>query len=267
MLQRHDAARTTALMQTFGIAVSPELVLLSEPLELLSESDEDESESEDEEESDELELFCLRLFRGAAAPCSLGCSSASTSLGSMNFGRNCIHETTLSGVWHALQVKAFEIKNVAMFKDVVSRTQRQCSCSLLWDSEAAVSVLVSPCTRLHLCTGMSSDPVANTFDTEHLRLKPRQQVHASAGKLLLCTCNSSRATKCSLMRTTKLTPLLPCMWELPLPKILMIALQAFRSASSYALMAEMDRVRNVMTATFIYYRHFELQLSFIHTGS
>lgn len=66
----------------------PELVLLSEPLELLSECDEEESESEDEEESDELELFCLRLFRGAAAPCSLGCSSASTSLGSMNFGRN-----------------------------------------------------------------------------------------------------------------------------------------------------------------------------------
>ena len=55
--------------------ISPELVLLSEPLELLLESDDDdESESEDEEESesDELELSCLRLFRGAEALCSLG---------------------------------------------------------------------------------------------------------------------------------------------------------------------------------------------------
>ena len=56
--------------------VSPELELLSEPLELLSESDDDEDddeESDDEEsESDELELSCLRLFRGAGAPCSLG---------------------------------------------------------------------------------------------------------------------------------------------------------------------------------------------------
>lgn len=133
----------------------------------------------------------------------------------------------------------------------VSRTQRQCSCGLLWDLEAAVSVLVSPCTRLHLCTGMSSDPVAGTFDIEHLRLKPRQQVHASAAKLLLSTCDSSTATKCSLMRTAKLTPLLPCIWELPLPKILMIATQAWRSASGFAL-----------DAAFTYYRHFELQLAF-----
>lgn len=68
----------------------PELVSLSEPPELLSESEDDESESEDEEESesDELELSCLRLLRGAEALSFLGWSSASTSLGSINFGRN-----------------------------------------------------------------------------------------------------------------------------------------------------------------------------------
>lgn len=52
--------------------VSPELVLLSEPLELLSEpddDDDDEESDEEESESDELELSCLRLFRGAGAPC------------------------------------------------------------------------------------------------------------------------------------------------------------------------------------------------------
>ena len=51
--------------------ISPELVLLSEPLELLSESDDDdEPESEDEEESDELVLSRLRLFRGTETLCS-----------------------------------------------------------------------------------------------------------------------------------------------------------------------------------------------------
>lgn len=81
-------------------AVSPELVLLSEPLELLSESDDDdESEPEDEEESEseelELELSCLRLLRGAGAPSCLGWSSGNTSLGSRNFGRNCTYGDTL----------------------------------------------------------------------------------------------------------------------------------------------------------------------------
>ena len=74
-------------------AVSPELVSLSEPPELLSESEDDESESEDEEESesDELELSCLRLLRGAEALSFVGWSSAITSLGSINFGRNCTY--------------------------------------------------------------------------------------------------------------------------------------------------------------------------------
>ena len=93
-----------ALMQALGTAVAPELVLLSEPVELLSESDEDESESEDEEESDELELSCLRLLRGAAAPCSLGWSSSRTSLGSMNLGRNCNIRYKPQGLWHDLQL-------------------------------------------------------------------------------------------------------------------------------------------------------------------
>lgn len=69
----------------------PELVLPSELLDPLSES-EDESESEDDElsESDELdELSCLRLLRGPTAgfACTVW-SSGSTSVGSMNFGRS-----------------------------------------------------------------------------------------------------------------------------------------------------------------------------------
>lgn len=76
----HDAechSRNHRWTDVIEMVISPELVLLSEPLELSSESaddDDDASESEDEEESesDELELSCRRLLRGTEAPCSLG---------------------------------------------------------------------------------------------------------------------------------------------------------------------------------------------------
>lgn len=38
---------------------------------------------------------------------------------------------------------------------------------------------------------MSSDPLAGTFGIEHLRLKLRQQVHASAGKSWFVVSNSN----------------------------------------------------------------------------